>query len=127
MAQVDLGEDCGTMEAIEELVDAGKGVAVLDSDVVQTTVIDAEAEGAILFTDEQDGGAIGGGARANVVAGEERDELTLEIRKFVLRHGVDGAVGWRGAWGEFDLVVDGAGGGKGQFGCGGRESGGELG
>ena len=41
MAQVDLGEDCGAMEAIEELVDTGEGVAVLDRDVVETTVIDA--------------------------------------------------------------------------------------
>ena len=51
-----------------------------------------------------------------MVARKERDKLALEFREFILRHGVNGAVGWRGAGGEFDLVVDGAGGGEGELG-----------
>ena len=59
MAQVNLGENCGAVEAVEEFVHSREGVPILNGDVVKATVVDAKAEGPIPLADEQDGGAIG--------------------------------------------------------------------
>jgi hypothetical protein len=37
------GEHCGTMEHVHDLIDTWEGVAVLDSGIVESTVVDAEA------------------------------------------------------------------------------------
>ena len=57
VAEVNLGEDGGAMEAVKELVNPGEGVAVLDGDGVEGAVVHTKAEGAILLLDEEDGGA----------------------------------------------------------------------
>ena len=59
MTQVDLGKNRGTMEAVEEFINAGKGVAVLNGDVVKAAVVNAQTEGTIFFADKEDGGAVG--------------------------------------------------------------------
>jgi len=54
-AEVNLGEETCTMEAIQEVVDAGDGVPVLDGDLVEGTVVHTQAEGSILLLHKEDG------------------------------------------------------------------------
>ena len=93
MAKVDLGEHRGPVEAVKELINAWERVAVLNSDVVKATVVDAQAKGAILLADKEDGRAVRGGAGADVATREEGDELAFELGELLLRHRVDGAIG----------------------------------
>jgi hypothetical protein len=51
-AEVDLGEDFGASEAVEGFRNEGEGVAIFYSDAIEAPVVDAEAEGAVLFLDE---------------------------------------------------------------------------
>ena len=127
VAQVNLGKNGGPMETVEEFVNTREWVAVFYGNIVEGTVVDAKAEGAILLADKKNRSAEGGGARADVSTREEGDELAFELGELLLGHGVYGAVGGGGAWDEFDLVVDGPHGGKRDLGGGGREGGGELG
>lgn len=49
IAQVELGKDGGSLEKFECRGDEGKAIPVLDSDVVETTVIDAGSEGLVFL------------------------------------------------------------------------------
>jgi hypothetical protein len=51
-AEVDLGEDFGASEAVEGFRNEREGVAIFYSDAIEAPVVDAEAEGAVLFLDE---------------------------------------------------------------------------
>src|SRR5437667_5152493 len=55
--QVQLAEDPGSVETVQQFTDQGQWVAVLDSDVVQASVVDTESEGPILLGNKQDGSA----------------------------------------------------------------------
>jgi hypothetical protein len=57
--KVDLGEDLGASKAIEGFRDEREGVAIFYGDAVEASVVNAEAEGAVLFLHEQDRGATG--------------------------------------------------------------------
>lgn len=53
-AKVELGEDFCVLQAVEGLGNEREGVSVLDGDFVEAAIVDAEAEGAVLFLDEED-------------------------------------------------------------------------
>ena len=59
-SKVEFGKNLGLLEAIEEIVDQGKGVSVLSGDAVQAPIIHTEAEGAVFLFGEKDGSASGG-------------------------------------------------------------------
>lgn len=84
VAEVNLGEDGGPMEAVKELVNPWEGVTVLDGDGVEGAVVHTKAEGAILLLDKEDGGAKGGGAWFDVATRDEGGELRSEFGKFGL-------------------------------------------
>jgi hypothetical protein len=52
-AEIQFGEEASAVELIEEFIDHGNQVRVLDRDRVQGTIVDAEALGAISFPHEQ--------------------------------------------------------------------------
>ena len=54
-AEVDLGEHLGTVQAVQELINAGQGVGVADGLLVQSTVVDAEAKAPILLLTKSTG------------------------------------------------------------------------
>ena len=55
ITEVDLGEVAGLRKTIEELCDEGMRLAVLDRDLVESSVVDTKVKRAILLLDEQDG------------------------------------------------------------------------
>jgi hypothetical protein len=54
--EVNLGEDSGAMKLIQDRVDPGQGVGVLDGDRVQCLVVHTKALVAIALVDKQYGG-----------------------------------------------------------------------
>jgi NAD(P)H-hydrate repair Nnr-like enzyme with NAD(P)H-hydrate dehydratase domain len=54
--EIELGEEPGAMEFIQELVDDRDGECVLDGDGIQRAVVDAESPRAVCFLDEEDRG-----------------------------------------------------------------------
>jgi hypothetical protein len=55
-SEVELGEESGAMEFIQELVDGRDGEGVLDGDGVQRAVVDAEPPRVVRLLDEEDRG-----------------------------------------------------------------------
>ena len=107
-AEVNLGEDLRATDLVEEFVDAGKRVLVLDGSLVECTVVDAHAHGAVLLLDKEDGSAEWRLAWDDITSVEEFLELGLEDLEFTWREAVDTSE-WRGgSWDELDLVVHGA-------------------
>ena len=61
MPEVDLGVVSSLSGAVEEFGDQRERVAILFADPVEGSKVYAEAERAILLTDEEDGCSVGGG------------------------------------------------------------------
>ena len=55
VAQIDLCEDLCAVETIEHLRYEGEGETIFDSDLIETPVVDDEAQLAIRTRDEHDG------------------------------------------------------------------------
>ena len=51
--EIDFGKDLGTLELVHKVIDARKGIPVLDGVLVECTVIDAETESSFLLVDEK--------------------------------------------------------------------------
>jgi hypothetical protein len=75
--KVDLSKVLCVVKFIEEFVNMRERVTVFDGKFVEGTVVDAEAECAILFAGEEDGGAPRTGGRADVTEGKEIFESLL--------------------------------------------------
>ena len=56
MSEVERSVDASLSGGLEKVGDERKWIPIFLRDFVKTTEIDAEAEGAILFTDEKNGG-----------------------------------------------------------------------
>jgi hypothetical protein len=69
-AKVDLRENARGAQAVEEVGNQWKGVAVLLGDSVETAVVDREAKRSVLLLDEKDRGAGRGLRGSNEVIGE---------------------------------------------------------
>src|SRR6478752_8408428 len=54
-AEINLGEHLGRPEAVDGFADQRERVAVLDGDLVESAVVDTEAEAAVALLDKQDG------------------------------------------------------------------------
>ena len=75
LLQIYLGEDGGVREIMKEVIDVGEGIAVTVSDRVQSAVINAEAEGAVLFGDHEEAGGPRRGGGLNEAVLEEGCDL----------------------------------------------------
>ena len=53
MSEVNLGIDSGLPRTVQEVRDEGKGVAVLPSDLIQTSVVDTETKRTVFLLDEE--------------------------------------------------------------------------
>jgi hypothetical protein len=104
-AQIELGEELGAVQLVQQLVHHRDRVGVLDGDGVEGPVVDAEAPRAVGFLDQQDGGRERRRAPANEAL--LHHDGTLPLKFILVRHRV--AVGThgdgRGAWPEVDGVV----------------------
>ena len=104
-AQVDLAEVLRALQTVEQFVDTRQRVAVLDGDVVQRTIVDAHAHGAILLLHEQDGCTEWRLARLNEASLGQFLELLLQFGQLGGTQ-TEGGSAWRGRTGnELDTMV----------------------
>jgi hypothetical protein len=54
-SEVDLGEELGLAQTIQQFADERERVLVLHCDAIEGSVVDAQAEGTVLLLDEKDG------------------------------------------------------------------------
>jgi hypothetical protein len=104
--KVDLGEDFRTKEPVGEVVDERDGEPVLDRDVVKGAVVDAHTQGAILFLDEDHGGAKGGHAGFDGAVLEKAVKFFAHCIQFEGRQPIDGTPRGGVARFEGNTVVD---------------------
>ena len=93
-AQVDLAEVLGSLQPIEQLIDQRKRIAVLDGDVVERTIVDTHAHGAIFLLDEQDRSAEGRLARLDEACLDEFLQLLLELLELSRTQANDRTTRW---------------------------------
>lgn len=86
---VDLGKVFAALNAVEEVVDQRDGIAVLDGDGIESTVINAEAEFAVLLLDEKDGCGSRGAGWADETFCEDLCEVLLEFFVFAPSQRID--------------------------------------
>jgi hypothetical protein len=78
-SEVELGEEPGAMEFIQELIDNRDGESVLDGDGVQRAVVDAEPPRAVRLLDEKDRGRERRAAAPNNPLVQHGCTLTLQF------------------------------------------------
>jgi hypothetical protein len=76
--EIDLGEDGGGSEAVEELVDQRERIAVFDGHPVETAIVDTQAQRAVAFLHEQDGSAGGRRRSLDVTFGQVLSNVLIE-------------------------------------------------
>ena len=79
MSEVERSVDASFSGRLEKVGDERKWISIFLRDFVKTTEIDAEAEGAILFTDEKNGGAMWRGGGSGKTTGQMFKSRVLEI------------------------------------------------
>ena len=85
MLQVECSVDASLSGGLEKIGDERKWIPIFLCDFVETMEIDAEAEGAILFTDEKDRGAVWRGGGLDKITGQMFVNEFMEGLKFSLR------------------------------------------
>ena len=88
-AEIEFGEEPSLGEAIEGFRDEWERVAVLEGKFVESSVVDAQPEGAVLLLDEQDGSASGRGGVSNKPLLQIFVDEGLECFQFGSRESVD--------------------------------------
>ena len=88
-AEIGFGEEPSLGEAIEGFRDEWERVAVLEGKFVESPVVDAQPEGAVLLLDKQDGSASGRGGVSNESLFEVLVDEGLECFQFGSRESVD--------------------------------------
>ena len=63
--EINLGEYLGIVESVYQVINQWNGKAVLDDNLVQSSVVNAHSEVSILLLDENDWSSIGGFAGFN--------------------------------------------------------------
>jgi len=86
--QVHRVEDSKAAEGVEDSACERHGEAVRFGDAIEAAVVDAEAELAIGFLDEDDGAAIPRGAGANDAPSEHGGNLGIDVLAFQRGHSV---------------------------------------
>ena len=89
MLEVEHSVDASFSSGLEKVGDEQKWILIFLRDFVKTTEIDAEAEGAILFTDEKNGGAVWRGGGSDKTTGQMFVNEFTEGLKFSLRERQD--------------------------------------
>ena len=105
-AQIDLAEVLRTVQPIEQLIDAGQRVLVLDGDLVQRTVVDTHAQLAALLLDEQHGRTEWRLTRLDEAVLLEVGQLLAQLVQLGWAQPIRGSRGRHGAGVEFDSMVD---------------------
>ncbi len=104
--EVNLGEDRGSLETVEELLCAGNGVSVLDRLFVEGAEVDAEAKSTPFLTNEEDWRAVGRFGWFDEASSEEIGELNSALIEFRDGESVRGEEGrWSSGIGDGDGVV----------------------
>jgi hypothetical protein len=78
-SEIELGEESGAMEFIQELIDDRDGESVLDGDGVQRAVVDAEPPRVVRLLDEEDRGQERRAAAPNNPLVQHGRTLTLQF------------------------------------------------
>jgi hypothetical protein len=107
-AQVELGEEAGAMQLVQQLVDHGDREGVLDGEGVQGPVVDAETPAAIRLPDEQHRGREGGVAAPNNALLQHGRALLLQFVLVGSRVPVGSDRYWLCAGLEVDGMIAGA-------------------
>ena len=86
MSEVECSVDASLSSRLEKIGDERKWILIFLHDFVKTTEIDAEVEGAILFTDEKNGGTMWRGGGSDKTTGqmfinEFTEGLKLSLRE----------------------------------------------
>ena len=83
----------GAVQLVEEVVDSRQRIAVLDSDGVERTVVNAKTESAVGLGGEQHRRTVLGGGGTNPALGEVGLELAEELLEFGRGHASERVVG----------------------------------
>lgn len=78
-AQIQLGEETGAVELVEELLDHRNWELILDGALVEGAVVHAEKSRAVVFLDEEDGCGERRGARADDALVQHGGHLALQL------------------------------------------------
>ena len=89
MLEVERSVNASLSGRLEKVGDEWKWILIFLRDFVKTMEIDAEAEGAILFTDEKNGGAVWRGGGSDKTTGQIFVNEFTEGLKFRLRERED--------------------------------------
>ena len=89
VSEVERSIDMSLSGRLEKVGDEWKWIPILLRDFVKTTEIDAEVEGAVLFTDEENGGTVWRGGGSDKTTGQMFVNEFMEGLKFSLREQED--------------------------------------
>ena len=89
MSEVEHSVDVSFSGGLEKIRDERKWIPIFLCDFVMTTEIDAEAEGAILFMNEKNGGTMWRGGGSDKTTGQMFINEFMEGLKFCLRERED--------------------------------------
>ena len=89
MSEVECSVDASLSSTLEKVGDERKWIPIFLRDFVKATEIDAEAEGAILFTDEENGGTMWRGGGLDKTTGQMFVNEFMESLKFSLKEQED--------------------------------------
>jgi hypothetical protein len=92
-AKVDLAEDSGSLQAVEQFVNPGEGIAVLDGDVVESTIINTHTHGAVFLLHEQDGSTERRLGRSDEASGGQLGQLLPELGQLRVAEAICRATG----------------------------------
>jgi hypothetical protein len=71
-----------TIKHVQEVINTGKGISILDSDLVQGTIIHTHPQSTILFTNKENGGTIGRSAGTDVMKIKEGFDGSVDLFSF---------------------------------------------
>jgi hypothetical protein len=103
--EIYLGEYFSFAETVHDVVNKRNGVSVLDGNMVESSVVDAKAERAVLLPNEEDGHAGGRQRGTDESFAQQVVQGGTERRELDFRHIVDGRPGNLGIRFQFDRVV----------------------
>lgn len=70
VSKIDFAKDGAALNAVKEIAHDGERIAIFLRDSIESPIVDAESEAAILFLSEQDGRGGGGCGAADELVGE---------------------------------------------------------
>ena len=81
--EIKFGEVVGFAKAVVEVIDAGDREVVLDSDIIEATIVDTHSHGSVFLFHKEDGGTERAAGGANVTSVEVLIDLAFCLAEFV--------------------------------------------